>query len=93
VNGGDTSRKSVFDLPEHTSAKVNVMFHEPHSAVLGPALPIIITNHVFVVWIRIFSKISLNKLPCFIFCKFEKDIEMINISQINPDWMLSLQLN
>lgn len=54
MNGCNTSRQSIFNLPEDTSSKVHIMLHQPHSTIFGPAFPIIIANNILIVWIRIF---------------------------------------
>lgn len=60
VDGGDAPRQSVLDLPKHRAAQIYVVLHQPHAAVFGPAFPVVVPHHVLVVWIRVFSQISLN---------------------------------
>jgi len=69
------------------------MFHQPHSTVFRPALSIVISNNILVIWIRILSQIPLNQLSCLVFGEFEEYVEMIYISKIYSDGMLGLKLN
>ena len=60
MNSGDASRQPIFNLPEDTPAKIDVMFHQPHPTILGPTLPIIVPNNILIIWIRVLGQVSLN---------------------------------
>ena len=92
MNGGDASGQPILDLPENTSSKVDVMLHQSHSAILRPAFSVVVSDHILVVRIWIFSEVALNELPCFIAGELEQDVEMVHVSVIYPDRMLCLQL-
>ena len=68
----DRSRQAVLDVPEHSTAKINVMLHEPHASIPGPAFPVVVAHNVLIIWIRVLCQITLNQITCFISCKPEK---------------------
>ena len=88
MDGGDTPGKSIFNFPKNTSSKVDIMFHQSHPTIFRPTFSIVIPNYILVIWIRIFSQISLDKFPCFIICKFEQNVKMVNIPQVYSNRML-----
>ena len=52
------SRRGVSILP----AQVDVMFHEPHPGISGPAFLVVVANNVLVVGVRVLSEVSLDEL-------------------------------
>ena len=93
MNGRDAPWQSVFDFPEDSSSKVDIVFHQPHAAVFGPALPVIVANHVLIIGIRVLSEVSLNEFPGLVTGEFEENVEMVDISEIDPDGVFGLQFN
>ena len=93
MNCGDAARQSVFNLPEDSSSKINIMFHESHSTIFGPTFFIIVTNDVLIVRIGILSKESLNQFSGLISHKPENYLNMIDISHIHSDRMTCLNFN
>jgi len=93
MNSSYTSWQSILNLPEHTSTQIYIMLHQPHPTIFWPTLSIVITHHIFIIWIRVFSKISLDQFSCLIFCKSKQNINMVDISQIDSYRMLHLQLD
>ncbi|GKC38199.1 hypothetical protein Tco_1050583, partial [Tanacetum coccineum] len=52
LQGHDTSWKRILHVPENTSSKIHIMFHEPHSRISRPARLVIVTDYILVVRIR-----------------------------------------
>lgn len=63
---GDRSWQTVLDVPEHSTPKINIMFHKSHASISGPAFSVIVAHNVLIVRIRVFCKVSLNKITSFI---------------------------
>lgn len=93
MNSSDASWQSVFDLPEDSSPKVDVVLHQPHPTIFGPAFPVVVANHVLIVGIRVFCEVSLDEFPSFVTGEFEENVEMVDISEIDPDGMFGFQFN
>lgn len=49
----DRSWQTVLDVPEHSPPKIDVMLHEPHASIPWPALPVVVTHNVLVIWVRV----------------------------------------
>lgn len=88
-----TSWQSILDLPEHTSTQIDIMLHQPHPAIFRPTLTVVVTHHIFIIGVRIFSEISFDQLPGLIFCKSKQNINMIHVAQIDSYRVLHLQLD
>lgn len=74
MNSGDTSRKSIFNLPKNTSAQIDIMLHKSHPTIFRPAFAIIVANNIFIIGIWILSQISLNQFSGFITGELEQDV-------------------
>ena len=85
MNGGNTSWESVLNFPKHCTSKVDVMFHQSHSAILGPAFLVIVPNHIFIVWIWVLGQKPLHKFSCLISHKPENNVHMVNIPHVHSD--------
>lgn len=89
----DATRQSVFDFPKDCPSKIDIMLHEPHPTVFGPAFFVIVTNDILIVWIGILSKESLNQFSRFISHKSKDDVNMVNVSHVHSDWMPGLNFD
>lgn len=69
------------------------MFHQPHPTVFGPTFFVIVADNILVVWVRVLGEITLDELSCLVGGKFEQNIQMIHIPEINSNRMFSLKLN
>ena len=49
----DRPRQAVLNVPEHSTTKINVMLHEPHAGISGPAFPVVVAHNVFIIWVRV----------------------------------------
>lgn len=49
-----------------TCSQVDVVLHEAHASVAGPALLVIIAHNVLVVWVRVLGEVALDQVPCLI---------------------------
>lgn len=52
--------------------QVNIMLHQSHPSISGPALLIVVAHNVLIVGIRVFSKVALDQISGFISRKPEK---------------------
>lgn len=93
IDGSYAPGQSILDFPEDTPAQIDIMFHKSHSAVFRPTFLVVVTNHIFVIWVRILSQIPLDKFSSFISSEFEYNIKMVHIPQIQSYWMFSFNLN
>ena len=64
--GGYWSGQTVLYVPEHGSAQVNVMLHQSHPGVSGPALLVVVAHYVLVVGIWVLCEISLYQVSRFL---------------------------
>lgn len=93
MDGCDAARESVFDFPENCSSEVDIVFHESHSAVLGPALFVVVPDYVFVVGVRVLSQKPLHQLTGLISDKLEDNVYVIDVAHIHSNGMTSFDLN
>lgn len=57
---------------ERQYLQVNIMLHQSHPSISGPALLIVVAHYVLVVGIRMLSKVALDQISCLISGKPEK---------------------
>ena len=50
---GDRSRQAVFNVPEHSTAEIDVVFHEPHASISWPAFPVVVAHNILIIWVRV----------------------------------------
>ena len=93
MNGGNASGESVFNLPKNCSAQIDIMFHQPHPAVLGPAPLVIIPHHIFIIGIGVLCKESLNELSGLVRYKPEHNVDVVDVTHIHPNWVSGLDLD
>ena len=67
LNCGDGTRETVFDIPEDSSAEVNIMFHQPHACITRPAFFVVVANYVLIVGIRVLGEVALDQITS-LFC-------------------------
>ena len=65
------SWQAVLYVPEHSTPKIDVVFHEPHTCIPWPAFPVVVAHDVFVIWVRVFRQVTLDQITGFICCKPE----------------------
>ena len=70
----DRSWQAVLDIPEHSTPKINIMLHEPHASISGPALPVIVAHNVFIVRIRVLCEVALDQITSFFSWKPAKQV-------------------
>jgi hypothetical protein len=93
VNGRDTSWKPILDLPKDTSPQVYIVLHQSHSAVLGPALSVVVAHDVLVVGVRVFCQEPLDQFSGLVVGELEEDVEMVDVPQVDSDGMPGLDFN
>uniref|UniRef100_A0A7C9EJI3 Uncharacterized protein n=1 Tax=Opuntia streptacantha TaxID=393608 RepID=A0A7C9EJI3_OPUST len=92
LQGSDASWKAILHVPEYTSTQVNIMFHQPHPSIPWPTLLVVVSNHILVIRIGMFSKVPLDKVPCLFMGEAEQYMHLVNITRIQPNRMPSLHL-
>lgn len=50
-------------------SQVDIMLHEAHAGIPGPALLVIIANDVFIVGVRVLCQVTLDQVPSLICCE------------------------
>lgn len=93
MDGGDASGKSIFDLPKHAPAQIDIMFHQPHPAIFRPALSVVVPHNVLVIWVWVLGEESLDEFSCFIVCELKEDIQVIDVPEVDPDGMSCFDFN
>ena len=69
------SWQAILYVPEHSTPKIDVVFHEPHTCIPWPAFPVVVAHDVFVIWVRVFCQVTLDQITGFICCKPENTIQ------------------
>jgi hypothetical protein len=90
--GRETPRQPILNLPERTPAQVHVMLHQPHPAVLRPALLVVVADDVLVVGVGVFGEVALDELTGFVLGEFEDDIQSVDVAHVDADRVLGLEL-
>ncbi|KAH3880742.1 hypothetical protein DPMN_004664 [Dreissena polymorpha] len=44
-------------------SQVDIVFHEPHPGVPGPALLVVVSHDVLIVWVWVLSQVALDQVP------------------------------
>jgi hypothetical protein len=82
LDSGQRSRKSILNLPESSTTKVNVMLHETHAAVTRPTLFIVVADYVLIVRIGVFGQESLDQVSAFVFHEAEQYENFVNVTTV-----------
>ena len=57
----------------HLPAQVDVMFHQPHASISGPAFLVVVAHNVLVVGVRVLCEVALDQLSRLLSCKPTKE--------------------
>ena len=68
--------ESVLHVPEDRSTQVDVVLHEPHSSISGPALLVVVPHNVLVVGIRMLCEVALDQILGLLSCEAEHDVHL-----------------
>ena len=60
------------------------MLHQSHSAISRPAFLVVIPYNVLIVWIWVFSQVSLYQLSRLLLTESEYDVKLVYISEVKP---------
>lgn len=90
MNSCNTPRQSVLNLPENSPSQINIMLHQPHPTILGPASLIIVAHNVFIIWVGVLSQKPLDELSCFIRHKPEHDVNVVDVAHVHTDGVTGL---
>jgi hypothetical protein len=69
------------------------VFHQTHATVLWPALPIVVSHDVFIVWIRVFGEITLDEFSGLIAGELKEDVEVIYVTEVDADGVFGLEFD
>jgi hypothetical protein len=69
------------------------MFHESHSAILGPALFVVVAHDVLVVGVRVLSQVALDEFPSLLLGELEHHEDFVDVPAVKPEWMTYLLLD
>ena len=78
--------ESVLHVPEDCSTQVDIVLHEPHSSISGPALLVVVPHNVLVVGIRVLCEVALNQILGLLSCEAEHDVHLqciLSLQHIN----------
>ena len=50
-------------------AQVDVMFHESHASISGPAFLVVVAHNVLIVGVRVLCEVALDQLPRLLCCE------------------------
>jgi hypothetical protein len=81
------SRQAVLDIPEHCSTEIDIVLVQTHSTILGPTSPVGVVDNIFVVWIRVHGEVSLNQISRLVRSEAEENMNSVNISSVESDWV------
>ncbi len=68
--------ESVLHVPEDCSTQVDVVLHEPHASISGPALLVVVPHNVLVVGIRMLCEVALDQILGLLSCEAEHDVHL-----------------
>jgi hypothetical protein len=68
------------------------MLHQPHPAVLRPALLVVVADDVLVVGVGVFGEVALDELTGFVLGEFEDDVESVDVAHVDADRVFGLEL-
>ena len=78
--------ESVLHVPEDCSTQVDIVLHEPHASISGPALLVVVPHNVLVVGIRMLCEVALDEILGLLSCEAEHDVHlqcMLSLQHIN----------
>ena len=64
-----------------------LFLHQSHSGVSRPALFVIISDNVFIVWIGVLSEVTLDQIARLVRRKAEENVQLVDVARIQPDRM------
>jgi hypothetical protein len=71
--------ESVLHVPEDCSTQVDIVLHEPHASISGPALLVVVPHNVLVVGIRMLCEVALDQILGLLSCEAEHDVNLQRI--------------
>mmetsp|Transcript_13888 Transcript_13888/g.19295 ORF Transcript_13888/g.19295 Transcript_13888/m.19295 type:complete len:371 (-) Transcript_13888:1044-2156(-) len=92
-DSGEGTRKAILDLPEDGSSKVDIVLHKSHTSISWPALLVVVPHNVFVVRVRVLCQVSLDKISGFIVVETVENVQLVNVSAVQSDWVLDFGLS
>ena len=62
VQRGEAARQAVLHVPEDGPPEVDIVLHEPHARVAGPALFVVVAHDVLVVGVWVLCQVALHQV-------------------------------
>lgn len=78
--------ESVLHVPEDCSTQVDIVLHEPHASISGPALLVVVPHNVLVVGVRMLCEVALDQILGLLSCEAEHDVHLqciLSLQHIN----------
>ncbi len=83
--------ESVLHVPEDCSTQVDIVLHEPHASISGPALLVVVPHNVLVVGIGMLGEVALDEILGLLSCEAEHDMHLQCIVSLQHIALLSAQ--
>lgn len=71
---------------------MDIVPHQTHARVSGPALLALVTNNIFEVGVRLLGEEPLDEIPRFLSCEPKEHPDLVDVPGIQTDRMLGLGL-
>ncbi|KAI6750107.1 hypothetical protein HG531_007372 [Fusarium graminearum] len=86
------SRKTVFQVPEYSSSKVDIVAHQAHTRISRPALLTLVSDHVLEVGVRLLCKEPLDEISGFLSSESKHNPDLIDVTGVESNRMTRLGL-
>mmetsp|Transcript_4532 Transcript_4532/g.13244 ORF Transcript_4532/g.13244 Transcript_4532/m.13244 type:complete len:1314 (+) Transcript_4532:2393-6334(+) len=91
LHRGHRPGQAVLDVPEDRAAEVDVVLHEPHARVPGPALAVVVAHHVLVVGVGVLREVALDEVLGLLRGEAEEDVELVDVAGVEPHGVARLR--
>jgi len=66
------------------------VLHQPHPGVARPALPVVVADHVFVVWVGVLGQVSLDEVLALFRREAQQNVQPVDVAAVEPDRVANL---
>ena len=80
VDRRDRSRQPILQVPEHCTAEVDVVPHQPHPRVTWPAFLVAVSDDILEVRVGLLGQEALDEVSGLVRGEAEEDPDPINVS-------------
>lgn len=93
LDRGERPQEPVLDVPEDGAAEVDVVLHEAHAGVAGPALLVVVADDVLVVGVRVLGEVALDELLGLVVREAEAHVDPVDVARVEADRVAGLLLD